>query len=276
MEILDYYRDIQARASTDAVKSTCHFLKTVNNNPESHGSGVFIEIDQNYFLITAAHVIEGQENDIYIGIGEHEALKLGGDLIVNALPAGRHRDKDKIDIAILRLNQETINKLSGKYSFIRQSELGVNHELKLLPMYISVGFPATKSKYNRVKDEIKSKPFIYTTMPASTETYSKLKCDLFTNIIVHYDKKRVKNYKTGLFNTGPDPYGISGSGLWFIPPQLEMPGQDVNKKLVGIATEWSENKKYWICTRIDIFTEMIRQRYNLNIPQSRIVKLNLG
>lgn len=41
-------------------------------------------------------------------------------------------------------------------------------------------------------------------------------------------------------------------------------------------TEWPiKNRKYWIGTRIDVFTEIIRQKYGLGIIQSKIVKVNL-
>ncbi len=275
MELIDYYREIQSDASKDAYTVTCHYLKVKDGIPEPHGSGVFIKISNNYFLITAAHVIDKKENDIYVGIENKEVLKLGGELTMNRAPYSR--DEDRIDLAIMKLCDESITRLSPKYSFLDISEIGINHEFRELPLYQSVGFPASQSKYNRYKNELKSKPFIYTTMPASQELYDELDCESFSNIIVHYDKKKVRDYKSNKLVTGPDPFGISGSGLWYIPTnQLKAKGEKVEKRLVAIMTEWSiKNRKYWIGTRIDIFTEIIRQKYGLEIPQSKIVKVNL-
>jgi hypothetical protein len=274
MEILDYYREIQLKAAKDAYKATCHYLIIKDDKPHPYGSGVFIEIDSSKFLITAAHVVDDMEDDIYVGVDTHRLLKLGGDLTKNIAPG--HRDDDKIDISILKLNQETIDKLGDKYEFISQSELGINHEFKRLPFYTSVGFPASKSKYNSHKDEIISKPFIYTTMPAESPIYAALKCESFSNVIVHYDKEKVKDYTTGQFQTGPDPFGISGSGLWFTTPQAKGEGEHIDKKLVAIMTEWPlENRLYWIGTRIDVITEIIRQKYNLTLEKSKVVRVNL-
>ncbi|NNE16245.1 MAG: hypothetical protein HKN51_14770 [Saprospiraceae bacterium] len=275
MEIIDYYREIQHEASKDAYKATCHYLTLdENENPQPHGSGVFVEIDSEKFLFTAAHVTDDMEDDIYVGIGENEVLKLGGELTRNEAPG--NRDDDKIDIAIMKLSDETIEKLGDQYDFIKQDELGINHEFKELPMYQSVGFPATKSKFNKFKNELKSRPFLYTTMPAKSELYEKLGCQTYSNIIVHYDKKNVKDYRTDQTVTGPDPFGISGSGLWHTPSQVKAKGEKIDKLLVGIMTEWpTENRKYWIGTRIDLFTEIVRQKYGLNIPQSKIVKVNI-
>jgi hypothetical protein len=272
MEILDYYREIQSEAAKDAYELTCHYLVIKDGNPHPYGSGVFIEIDNMKFLITAAHVVDDKEDDIYVGIDTHKLLKLGGDLTKN-IAHGR-RDDDKIDIS--KLNQETIDKLGNKYKFLSQNELGINHEYKLLPMYTSVGFPASSSKYNSYKKEIKSKPFIYTTMPAEQEIYDELKCEKFSNVIVHYDKKKVRDYSTGEMSVGPDPFGISGSGLWFTPPQAKAKGEHIDKKLVAIMTEWpKENRSFWIGTRIDVFTEVIRQKYNLSLEKSKVIRVNL-
>ena len=271
---LEYYKEIQKEVSKDAYMATCHYMILKNGNPHPYGSGVFIIIDNEKFLLTAAHVTDEKENDIYVGIGTNTLLKLGGDLIRN-IPSGSRKD-DRVDISILKLNNETIEKLGNNYQFIEQNELGINHEFKLLPMYQSVGFPATKSKYNPFKNEIKSVPFLYTTMPASKEVYRELDCDINSNVIVHYDKKRVKDYSTGNIIKGPDSYGISGSGLWFTPVQQKIIGKKADKKLVSILTDWpTENRKYWIGTRIDIFTEVIRQKFNLNIEASTVVKVNL-
>jgi hypothetical protein len=269
------YSEIQFEASKDAYQLSCHYLKLKEGNPHPHASGVFIKIGEEKFLLTAAHVIEKQEEDIFIGIGEHELLRLGGDLIWNKAP--ETRDKDRIDIAVHKLCPATVEKIGNKYKFLDINELGINHKFALSAMYQSVGFPASLSKFNRVKNSTKSKPFIFNTRPAPKEIYTLLKCDNFLNVIVEYDKRRIIDYKTGQQQIGPDPYGISGSGLWYIPFQQKKEGDKLDKKLVAIMTEWPiENRKYWIGTRIDVFTELIRNKYRLKIEQSKIVKLNIS
>lgn len=272
MKISDYYKEIQLEVAQDAYKSTCHFLTIKDKNPVPYGSGVFIEVDNVRFLITAAHVVENRETEIHVGIGRHELLRLGGEYTINSVSGDR--ENDRIDIAILKLNQETIEKLGSNYIFLKQTELVINHEFQLFPMYTSVGFPASRSKYNSYKKELKSRPFIYTTIPAESAIYEKLNCKTFSNVIVHYNKQKVQDYSTGTLITGPDPFGISGSGLWFTPIQVKGKGEYIDKKLVAIMTEWPiENKKCWIGTRIDVITEVIRQKYNLSLETSKLLSL---
>lgn len=106
--------------------------------------------------------------------------------------------------------------------------------------------------------------------------YDVLRCLRYVNIIVYYEKEKVVDYNTGQTLTGPDPFGMSGCGLWNIPPQIVENGEYIKKTLVGILTEWPvENWKYFIGTRIDLFTEVIRLNYKLNLEKSNTVKLDI-
>lgn len=270
------YREAQAKAAEAVYQSTCHFLKIdERDNPKPYASGVFMKIDNDYFLLTAGHVVDDCEENIYIGIKQEEPLlRLGGEWIKN-IPETT-RKNDKIDAAVLKLDECTINKIGESYHFIDFSEIGINHTSKQLPMYLSLGFPATMSKFNSYKNKMVSKPFQYITMCAKEEEYAKLECDTIINIVVCYDKKNVVDYSSGEKKNGPDPFGISGSGLWYVPETEVLKTSDINKKLVAIMTEWPiNNRQYWIGTRIDVFTEMIRNRFNLDIPKSELINLSL-
>lgn len=270
------YKTVQEEAAKTIYQSTCHFL-TIDNtgNPKPHASGVFAKIENNFFLLTAGHVIDNCEDDIYIGIKQGEPLlKLGGEWVKNVPES--ERENDKIDAAVLMLNDKTIEKVRENYHFIGLNNIEINHAERKLPMYVSLGFPSSKSKYNPYKNELKSVPFQYVTMCADDSIYKEQGCAKNENLIVHYDKNNVLNYSSGKKTIGPDPYGISGSGLWYIPETEVLKTSNIDKKLVAIMTEWpTNNRKYWIGTRIDVFTEVIRNKYDLNIPKSKLVNVNL-
>ena len=273
--IIKLYRKAQTEAAKTICHSTCHFLKIdERDNPKPHASGIFVKIENNFFLLTAGHVIDNCEEKLYIGINQGKLLhKLGGEWIKN-IPETT-RKEDKIDVAILKLDNETIEKIGDTYQFVDLNSIEINHSARKLPVYLSLGFPATMSKFNTYKNELVSKPFLYITMSGDDNAFKKLGCNPNINFIVNYDKKNVIDYTSGIKKNGPDPYGISGSGLWYIPETEVLKNSNVNKKLVAIMTEWPiNNRKYWIGTRIDVFTEMIRNKYKLNIPKSNL-NLNL-
>ena len=89
------YRNVQAIAAKTIYQSTCHFLKIDDrDNPKPYASGVFVKIENNYFLLTAAHVIDDCEDEIYIGIKQEEPLlKLGGEWTKNIPETTREKDK---------------------------------------------------------------------------------------------------------------------------------------------------------------------------------------
>ncbi len=272
--LLTQYRAVQLEASKAASMVTCHYMTIIGGKPQPHGSGVFISIGKDKFLLTAAHVVDNMEDDVYVGIGLHTMIKLGGELTKNI--SFGNREDDKIDISILKLNDETIEKIKGTYIFTGQEELGINHVIKYMPMYQSVGFPASMSKYNSFKKSLKSRPFLYVTIPSDPKIYEELGCNTESNIVVHYNKNKVKDYSTGKFVNGPDLFGISGSGLWFTPAQVKLKGVPIQKKLIAIMSDLpSQNKQYMFGTRIDVFTEIIRKKYNLDIEESKFVNINL-
>lgn len=267
--ILDKFREIQNLTSWDAYQATCHLFIAKNDNFESFGSGVFVKVLENHFLFTVAHVAEGLDFELHIGIEKNTMYKLGGNLVTNNT---ENRDNDKFDICVLKLCNETIKNISNVYNFIDINEIEINHEFKELPLYELVGFPATKSKYNPYNKKLYSKAYRYITSAVNqSEIYKKLKCNPSFNVILNYDRKKVLNIKKKTTQLGPELYGMSGCGLWYTPIS-EINFKDKPKKyLVAIITEWPiKERKYLITTKIDLFTETIRQYFNINIEKSKV------
>src|SRR5690606_39779651 len=124
-----------------------------------------------------------------------------------------------------------------------------------------------------IKNEFQCQPFFYTTVPAEKNVYTELNRDMFSNIIVNYDKDKVYNYNTSTYKTGPDSYGMSGCGLWFSDPK-DIVTNRINKRLIAVMTDWPiKNRKYWIGTKIDVVTEVIRKKYKLNLTESNILNV---
>lgn len=266
IDLIKHHQELQKTANNDAYECTCHFLIKEKGVPQPFASGVFINIDENHFLFTAAHVAEENMDNIYIISNKNKLYRLGGDWIINKLEDGGDRTLDKFDVAILKLDEESVMNIKVNHKFIDKTEIGLNHKDKILPYYSVVGFPITsKGKYNRYKKTINSTPFIYTTYPFENDIYNELGYDKDINLIVHYDKNNVINYSNNQKQIGPVGNGISGCGLWYVPTQL-VSENNVKKKLVGILIENSvDNKKYWVATRIDVFMEFLKLKYNIKI-----------
>lgn len=272
-----YYEGLRFQAGKDAYKYTCHIFNTGYrvDLPSSWGSGVFVEIDDNFFLFTAAHVVDDRENDIFIGMGTNEKHVLKGDWVVSPIPDNLTRCNDKIDAAVLKLDTEQVGVIQERYVFLSLDEIKLNHTISDIQSYVGVGFPGEWNYCDpyfdsrSLNDRERSTPLICAASPAPDNVYTESGCHISQNIIVRYDKNDLINRTTGENVTGPHPGGMSGCGLWFFPIQMSDCGVK-EKKLVGILTKWYK-RNYWIATRIDVFTEIVRRKYHIDIRESTFI-----
>jgi hypothetical protein len=267
---VSHYNEIKLSAWKDIKKYTCQFLVKKRGEYHGYGSGVFIKVDDHHFLISAAHVLEANPLSLCVPLGiGNGGVTLQGEINTNKIN-GLRKD-DRLDVGIFKLKEDTVSLLCNYYEFLTQNELGVNHLLEIKEQYLTYGFPTsqTLAKYKTTK--VTSNPFCFSTWPKASDIYAEMNCKLNENIIIHFDKFGFIDTVTNKQRIVPDTYGMSGSGLWYVPNQIISPETPIKKKLVGILTEWyDQNKKVIIATRIDVISELIRQAYNLDLQKSNI------
>jgi hypothetical protein len=264
------YYEKQLAAADQISRSTVHFFRGTTKKPESHGSGVYFKSGQSGYILTAAHVIEGHEQDLQVR-SPSGLQGLGFRAITNKI--NFHRDDDKADIGILELNQQTIADLDELFLPVTIQEIGLNHNLIYSLCYLAYGYPVTLTKKVFGTEGYRTGGTFFTTKPAEMNAYKKLKCATDANTIIEYNKRRMINTATQTPGIAPDLYGMSGCGLWYIPEDPKT----FSIHLVGILTEWPKvDRKKVVCTKVDVFTEILRQGYNLPLPQSDLYLVNVN
>jgi len=255
----------------DAHKCTCHFYKPerVSGNvvPWAFASGVCVEINDNFFVFTARHVVKDGTNNLIIGFGDENGCSLGGKWIEN----------EKYDVAILKLDEESAEIVQTNRQFLSSNELGVNHEIVYNQRYAGIGYPGSMNNNDLCSTDITrvSDPLIYSDFPTSLDVYDTQGCDIKKNIVIPYRRNFLYNMLTGqLVLDVPDPHGMSGGGLWYMPEQLTDNQNNLGKTLVGILNKWV-NERYLVATRIDVCTEIVRQIYNIDIEESNLVRFEM-
>ncbi|EJG02534.1 hypothetical protein [Flavobacterium sp. F52] len=243
---------------------TCTLLKNLNSYKQ-HGTGVFVKIGDNFFLFSAAHVFDDFE-ELFIPIEEGKTLiKPGGNIIKNH--PKKERKCDELDVAILILDNQSVKDLSKDYSFLESSNLEINHSSIDFMSYIVFGYPSTWSKKLYLQDCFHSIPFIGFTKSVNSNEFKKLNRNDFLNIIVEYDRQNTPNLKSKSICYGPDLFGISGCGLWYID-NFDLTSEP---KLVGIMNEWSiSNRDRLIATRIDAYTEILRGKGIIDFNETNL------
>lgn len=236
-------------------------IEPINISPLD--SGVLLQINENYYLCTAAHTYYKEEvGNIGTFIGE-DFYVLQGEL--SLLPIDASRENDKADIAVCKLTNEVVEDLKIKYKFLPLERVCINHKLQEENRYFMLGYPVTKTKKNVSTKTIKVKPFKFVTKGIiSSNRYEKIGCDFLVNYLIDFHRYKVTNLKSKRKLTAPKPEGNSGTGLWFFN------GKEL--VLVGIMIEYDNKESVFIGTRIDLVTELIRIRFDSTIPQSTVIK----
>jgi hypothetical protein len=276
------FSDISVAAARMILSSTPQLFRKYGSSEPFHieplATGILIKVNSVHFLITAAHVLQYKGEDINpedIGIitGGNEFNILNGHIKFTRLSL--HENNNNIDLAIWKIDDERVVKeIESKFTFLSPERIDITHTPVQESKYLIVGFPITRSKKKPNTLKIKVDPFIFLTKQSKKNIYSKLILQQHSNLIVDYRKRRIRNFN-GSTGQGPDPYGLSGCGLWYLPEMKIGDDNRVESKLVGIMTEWHNTQNALVATRIHIVTEIIRKEFGLTLPVSEITQINL-
>ncbi len=237
------------------------------------GSSVMVQVDQDTFLFTAAHVLdEGAHTPLFIG-DTSGLVGLDGEQTTTILPSSGKREEDKIDVGLVKLSASAREQLTD-IAALAVSELDANettvHTTPLRTHYLVMGFPASKANPFHSGHSVAAGTFIYTATPAAREIYKKLSFAEETHVIVDFDKNRTMNMRGQL--VAPDPKGVSGGGIWTLGESFDITAQHL--KLIAIGIEWPRKQaKVLVGTRVPLFFEALRKKYpdlSTIVPETRL------
>lgn len=256
--IEEIFNNKQELLFKEIAKTTILFLMVENTqNPKALATGVLVRINTDHYIWTAAHVIDENISNIAISIGDNNVIYPGGKWIYNKCD---NRSKDDIDVAILKLNLETVKTLSNYYTFLDQDKILLNHKVEELPLYSINGFPAKKNtkKYN--EDKIDLNIFCHSTSGITNpDEYRNLNVDLNKSILVNYNKIQYESILK-LKHNSIALNGMSGCGLWYYK---FTPSGALDYFLVGIFNERNlKNKQRLISTRNEIYIYATKIKFN--------------
>lgn len=242
-----------------AQKYTTKLLVDDGQGYKVYGSGVLVMLGGNHFLLTAAHVIDLQEN-LKIPLGSENLLRPGG--LIKYSNYEKTRENDPIDIAFMKLDDYSVVELKKYYNFLSEENFLINNNDQRT-FYTFLGYPTTFSEYSLTKNSFHSNVFFHSNYLESEKTYKTLNRDKTKNIIIKYNRKKTINTRKVDITMGPDLFGMSGCGLWFTNP-LEVIFPKSEPKLVAIMTDWPvKNRTVVIGTRISLIIQVISQEFGI-------------
>ena len=246
------------------------------NRPALLGTALLIRINDKYFILTAAHVIDENKYSTIYYPGKNKLKILNTVFETISLPESRNREDDIYDFAFSILNNSIVNELKNKFSFFPVNRIDPNDIPSKDKFYTIIGFPGTKSSAIPSLKKIKSKAFAFTSV-SDEKSYKKIGVSDRTHLVLNFDKKESLNSEANKF-TSPDPHGMSGGGVWL--SRIIQPNKvKETNKLIGLGIEYRKSLNILVAVKMSLILECIRKKYpglNKYIPKCNILKINVN
>ena len=201
---------------------------------EQFASGVLLEVSNEIYILTAAHVIKDvannhpKENQLFFPING-EIHQVVGPYRTTA----KYYPDDHFDFAYIKLKKYLREMIHGKAIVLRITDLDWISQIEELTNLVFTGYPFRKSKSdaNGVSGELFEYDGQYCT---DEKIYKKLSYSLQDNVITRYDLSNTTTRTGDPLSAVVSPEGISGGGIFSSSLQLPSVSFERNK-LVGIA-----------------------------------------
>ncbi|MGX9728327.1 MAG: S1 family peptidase [Candidatus Electronema sp. VV] len=204
------------------------------------GTGVYIRKGMRHFLVTANHVVKTNEPDRILLPTDIDSFS---SIQVRASIATRD---ENADIALFEMLQPLTHFSPIDYKDI----CDLTDDACAIYM---IGFPASRVSLDKRKP-IEFEQRIILTKKVDNGTQHFEHFDERTNFVCDFKKKALNG--NGKIVTFPDPYGMSGGGVF--EPSYSKTNVLSGYTLVGIMTEWNPRKKRYIrCTKASLLRFMI-------------------
>jgi hypothetical protein len=197
-------------------------------------------------------------NQFYVG-GESRIVGVSGRYSNTVSVTGRRED-DHFDLAIIPLRDRDVADLRDS-RFLSLEELEPSEVVDHRPVwgskYLMVGFPVKKQGTTR-NDVVQVEPLRYTARARPDSAYVGTPWRPDSHLLVEYDKKIAWTLNGQV--TLPDPYGVSGGGLFRIRGWV---GEEEEREtLVAIPIQYlGRSGKAVVGTRVDIVLQGLLKEY---------------
>ena len=231
------------------------------------GTGLLLGVGAHRFLITAAHVLDANEagETDYCDLatyGQGETVVLNGESFRTAVPKGKTRFADRLDIGFLRLDDASAKQI-GEDRFLSPANCDLDDTGRKHGLYGALGYPACLN--HDVEPDCATptipSPFVYTTVLHPAEAYRKYGASQNTHLLLNVSQRKTRaagGRKVKL----PDFHGMSGGGLWRL---IQAPAKSLAvgaPSLLGVVIEWHRGQDGGLlAARMSLVFEALRKVY---------------
>lgn len=224
-------------------------------------SGVFVSLQDSFYLLTASHVIEdwSDSNRLFVQIKNDYVAIVGKGC---GTEVGK---EEKIDSAYIKLKPELVLLLAQWYRFLPYSRFLCDMKVFDEANYCAFGYPVINKR--KENDKVKTFGSAYFMRPLPDKVFEHYNLNPLSHYVLEFKGKAV-NVKTGKVDKiKTEHYGLSGGGLWYIIMEFDEEKVEIVSEsfLIGIMTEFRKAKyECLIANRIEIVLASLEHNEGLN------------
>lgn len=212
--------------------------------PSHVGTGVLAHAAGRPVLISARHVL-ASAHSLFFYIEHKTIRRLTGSLVLGRVKDG---EVDRIDVAAMLLEGAGLPPYPGvdKFCLDAKSMVAPGAMPRAGKHYLITGYPASRTRANPHAMELKTEAWCLIGESSKPEMYDRVGVTQETHIVLPLDRKATIR-TDGRAQVFPDPHGMSGSAVWWLPDQrngLEVP------QLVAIVIEYHAQSNALVATDI--------------------------
>lgn len=237
------------------------YWATVSGTAEAIGSSFLFRVDGKRYFVTAAHVLDlNQQSTLYVA-GSNALEQITGIAGVTKAPASGRAD-DKFDFAFMELPDDFSSRL-GVDAFIDANDISQNRGSLDGRCFMALGYPASRNKPKPISvtgTHVRGKAWAYS---STTHTDAKVFDAVGASQDMHLLLKFAKKSKafTGETTDSITPHGASGGvlvDLGRIDLQSLSPSAQFTPKLAGILIEHHAESKAILAVKVQSIIKAIR------------------
>lgn len=223
-------------------------MKDKNSPLEQIGSGVVVEIGDDLFMLTAAHVTDhGEDGLLYMPV-QDGIESISGGFSHNPVPSDSSRSEDNADMAYYHLTSEWRQKLHPSIKPVGVGDLLLTDDMETGNLFTYVGYPWRKTKHKA--DSFETDRTTYSGHALPRDVYKSLNYNRAVHVVIRMRLKKTYSSRYQSHQAAPHPHGISGGAVLSWPRTLHERLGYPELKLAGIGHTYHSSHHCLAATRV--------------------------
>lgn len=215
---------------------------------EQYGSGIFVRIADEHFMLSAAHVFDDFKERVILIPGLESLVEIQGAYSTTPLPASGSRKDDHLDMGYFHLNAEQRSDIDNSLLFLDERDCKPMDVTSDGDAYTLIGYQSELSETTATKAQTEISRI--SCSGVQDHRYEKLGLDPRRQILLQYRMKKGMSHKTMIQGKKHDFGGMSGGGVFAWSKDFPDPKAIAQPHLVGIITGYSSYHNVFIATRL--------------------------